>query len=204
MIITGIIEREIRKTGAFKDKLGDYAFSFSRTEQIDPARAETILRDLFKARTGMTMNQMREGLAEREKQIGEEQYDRAYQCALAVGTRIEQGDKITLNRAFAEQAEPLGRELDITDAGAKRLMKDAFKDTEGTDLYDWGKELEEWHFRPQIEAEKQAREKASREDGRSSSETGNDRKSRFSRAANRNSGDGETTTRRRSFNGPRP
>ena len=34
-------------------------------------------------------------------------------------------------------------ELGITDAGAKRLMKDEFKAAENRELYEWGKEMEE-------------------------------------------------------------
>ena len=69
MALTGIIEREIKKNGAFKEKLGDYAHAFSRTEHFVSAKAETVVRDLFKARTGMTMNQMREELMERVKTL---------------------------------------------------------------------------------------------------------------------------------------
>lgn len=164
--ITGILEREIKKNGAFKDKLGDYAYAFARTEKIDAAKAETVLRDLFKARTGQSMNQMREALAEREAKIAEPDRKLAYDFALAVGDMIEKGDKINFNRAFAHQGQELAIELGITDAGAKRLMKEEFKAVEGSELYDWGKELEEQFYRPQIEAEKQERSqsRASRRD----------------------------------------
>ena len=52
MAITGIIRREIQNSGSFKEKLGDYAHAFARTEKFDVMKAETIIRDLFKARTG--------------------------------------------------------------------------------------------------------------------------------------------------------
>ncbi|MEX0956369.1 MAG: hypothetical protein WDZ83_14310 [Rhizobiaceae bacterium] len=177
MGITGIIEREIRKSGAFKDKLGDYAFAFSRTEKIDTARADGTLRDLFKARTGQTMNQMREKLVEREEKLTADQTKLGYDYALAVGDMIEKGDKINFNRAFAHQGQELAKELDITDAGAKRIMKEEFKAAEGSDLYDWGKKLEDEFYRPQIEAEKE-------------------------RA--RDNGDGDGSTRSRSENGEGP
>jgi hypothetical protein len=200
MAITGILEREIRKNGAFKDKLGDYAFAFSRTEKMDPARAESTLRDQFKARTGQTMNQMREQLLEREEKLTPAQTKLGYDYALAVGEMIEKGDKINFNRAFAHQGQEMARELDITDAGGKRIMKDEFKAAEGSELYDWGKELEERFYRPQIEAEKQR----SRDNGdgnggsRSRSEDGDGPR----RSARRDSGDGEA--RRRTQSRPRP
>lgn len=159
MVITCIIEREIHKSGAFKEKLGDYAYAFARTEKFDVMKAETILRDLFKARTGMTMNDMREKLADREEKLSKQEKSLALEFAHAVGTMIHQGDKINFNRAYAHQAQQLAAELQITDAGAKRLMNDMFDAAEDRDLYEWGKEMEGQFYLPQIEAEKEQREK---------------------------------------------
>ena len=39
-------------------------------------------------------------------------------------------------------------------------MKEEFAAAEGRDLYEYGKEVEEKYYRPQIEAEKAARESA--------------------------------------------
>ncbi|MFG1342232.1 hypothetical protein [Xanthobacter autotrophicus] len=151
--ITAIIEREIQKTGAFKEKLGDYAYAFARTESFDAVKAETILRDLFKARTGQSMNQMREDFAAREEKLPASTRPLAYEYAAAVGPMIEEGTRITFNRAFAHQAQQLAGELGITDVGARRLMKEEFKAAEARELQDWGKELEEKFYRPQIEAD---------------------------------------------------
>lgn len=160
MAVTGIVEREIQKSGAFKEKLGDYAYAFARTEQFDVMKAESILRDLFKARTGQSMNDMRKELAEREEKLPQEKKGLALQYAEAVGTMIREGDKINFNRAYAHQAQGLASELQITDAGAKRLMKESFAAMDGLDLYEWGKELEGQFYKPQIEAEKEARERS--------------------------------------------
>lgn len=154
MSVTGIIEREILKSGSFKEKLSDYAYAFARTENFDAGKAETVLRDLFKARTGQSMNQIREELADREDKLTPKQKSMARDYAKAVGEMIKDGDKINFNRAFAHQAQQLAGELNITDAGAKRLMKDEFKAAEGKELYDWGKEMETQFYRPQVEAEK--------------------------------------------------
>lgn len=166
--LTGILEREIRKSGAFKDKLGDYAHAFARTERFDAMKAETILRDLFKERTGQSMNQMREALAEREKTITDDHRGAAYQRACEIGQMIEHGDKMSFNRAYANQASRLAREIGITDAAAKGLMKEEFKAVEGAELHDWGKELEEQFYRPQIEAEKQQRDASAERQNESS------------------------------------
>jgi hypothetical protein len=158
--IARIIHREIRKSGSFKDKLGDYANAFARTERFDATKANTIIRDLFRERYGQSMNQMREELSARDKKIGDELRAAAYQSACAIGERIETGDKISFFRAITTEAQSLGAEFGITDAAARRLMAEEFKAVEGTDLDKWGKELEERFYRPQIEAEKAEREQA--------------------------------------------
>lgn len=158
LAISGIIERHIHRIGAFKDPLSDYVSTFSRTWKIDPARAETILRDIFAARTGQSMNQMRAALQEREEKLTPEQKKMALDFALAVGQMIEEGDKISFHRAYAFQAQALAGELRITDAGAKRLMKEEFQAARGKDFYEWGKAIETEFYTPQIEAERQQRE----------------------------------------------
>ena len=158
--ICGIVKREIRKNGTFTDKLGDYAYAFARTENFDVGRAETILRDVFRVLNGQTMNQMREGLLKRVEKLTEAQKRTALDHAIATGNMIEQGDKIAFHRAYAHHGQTLADELDITDADAKRLIKDAFREAQGTDFYEWGKEIEEKFYRPQIEAEKQQRQEA--------------------------------------------
>jgi len=177
MAITAIIERKIKKSGAFKEKLGDYAFAIARTEKFEVGRAETILRDLFKARVGQSMNQMREELAEREEKLSPAQKRGAHDYAREVGEMIQTGDKISFYRAYAHFGQSLAQELGITDAGAKRLMKEEFQAAGQGDFYEWGKGLEEEFYRPQIEAEKQRRaEKTERESSRSRpTENGNGR-----------------------------
>lgn len=157
--LTGILEREIKVTGTFKEKLSDYAFAFSRTENFDAAKGETILRDLFKERTGQSMNQLREGLAERETKIGEEARELVADRIEAMGKAIREGDKMTFHRAYAQEAQVLAEDLGVTDAYAKRIMKEEFATRENGDLYQWGKELEDRYYRPQIEAEKAERQK---------------------------------------------
>jgi hypothetical protein len=161
--ITRIIEREIRKSGAFKDKLGDYAYAMARTEKIDAMKAESTIRDLFRVRTGQTMNQMREALAQREDKLPKDAGQKAYDHAMQIGHIVTEGDKVSFFRAYAYQAQELAADLGITDSGARALMRDNFKAAENRELADWGKELDEQYYRPQIEAEKEQREQAARE-----------------------------------------
>jgi hypothetical protein len=161
--ITGIIESEIRESGSFKDKLGDYSYAFARSQSFDAVKSETIIRDLFKERTGQTMNQMREGLAAREEAVTDDHRAKAYSQACGIGDVMEQGVKVTFNRAFAQQAQQLASEIGVTDACAKRLMREEFAAAEESELADWGKELDETVYRPQIDAEKNERTAAREE-----------------------------------------
>lgn len=162
MAITGIIETEIKKSGTFREKLGDYAHAFARTEKFDSVKAETTLRDLFKARTGQSMNEMREQLMEREKSLADTDPELVKDITRQIGPMIKEGDKMTFYRAYDHQASRLAGELGITNTGAKKLMTETFRQEAGSELYDWGKGLEAKYYRPQIDAEKQSQEKPTR------------------------------------------
>jgi len=156
--LAGVVEREIRKSGSFKEKLGDYAHAFSRTEKFDPMKAETIIRDQFRARYGETMNQMREGLMGREQKLDKSAVEAAIAHARDVGRLIKEGETMPFYRAYDDRAVQLARELKITESGAKTLMKDSFREQEGKELYDWGKAIEKEFHTSKMEAEKAERE----------------------------------------------
>ena len=165
MAITGVIERRIKETGKFKDCQNDFSNAYARTERFDAMKANSIIRDLFKIRTGVTMNQMREALMEREKALFDREKNpaalekqKAYMAANEVGKMIKEGDKISFHRAFAYEAAQLATELNITDVGAKKLINESFKETEKREFREWGKELDDKFYRPQIEAEKHQRQ----------------------------------------------
>lgn len=165
MVLTGIIERRILETGAFKDPLSDFANAFARTERFDAMKADSILRDLFRSRTGMTMNQMREMLMDSERKLfdreqnpAEAQRQKAYMAANETARMVKEGTKMSFHRAFAHQAAGLARDLNITDAGAKKFIKEVFAETENQSFHDYGKTLDEKYFRPQIKAEQKQRQ----------------------------------------------
>ena len=61
--ICGILHREIHRSGSFIEKLETYAFAVSRTEKgINAAKADTILRDIFKGLFGQSLDQLRKQL----------------------------------------------------------------------------------------------------------------------------------------------
>jgi len=161
MAVTGVIERRILETGSFVDTLNDYSNALARTERFDAVKADTIIRDLFKARTGMTMNEMREQLMEREAALfdreanpAEQERQKAYQAAMEAGAMVQTGDKLTFHRALNFEAVNLAQDLDITHVGAKKLIEQSFEETEGRPLKEWGQELDDKYYRPQIEAMK--------------------------------------------------
>lgn len=157
MAITRIIEREILKTGTFKDKLGDYAYAFARSQRMDAQRAENVLRDLYKERTDQTMNQTREALMKREEALGPDDRAHGYEHAVRIGEQVEHGNKIAFSRAYSTEAQSMARDLGVTDSFARRVMAEEFEAAENLQLAEWGKELDVQHFKPQIEAEKAER-----------------------------------------------
>jgi hypothetical protein len=157
--ITGIIEREIQKSGTFKEKLHDFSFAYARTERFDQMKAETIIRDLFKERVGQTMNQMREKLKANEDALTPQQKLEAVRYARAIEPMIRDGDKISFRRAYAHQAGEMASSLNITESGAKRHMSESFQAQHGKDLIEWGKELDNQYYRPQIDAQKRGQDR---------------------------------------------
>jgi hypothetical protein len=188
LALTHILEREIQRSGAFKDKLGDYAYAFARSERFDAVKAESVLRDLFKERTGQTMNQMREGYVEVQEKLTEDQRRVGYDFAAAVGDLMENGAKMSFGRAVAHQSQQMAAELGITDAAARSIMAEEFEAVEQQSLWDWGKQLDQDIYRPQIEAEKEERAQAKTRSPEASGETGSERRARSSAPRTRTRG----------------
>jgi len=123
-------------------------------------KGETIIRDQFKSRYGETMNQMREGLADRETGLSRADRDGAVNYAQMIGPLISEGDTMPFYRAFDTVGGALAEKLNITEVGAKKLMKEAFQEAEGRDLYEVSKALEKEHHLPKREAEQAVRQQA--------------------------------------------
>ena len=137
MAITKIIEREIYRSGSFKNKLQDYAYAMARSENMDTRKLESTVRDLFKVRTGQTMNQLRESLKAREETHPDNLQDMALIHAHEIEVGMAGGDKIAFHRSVAEKAQSLADELGVTDNHAKKLMIDAFTAQQGDDGVSW-------------------------------------------------------------------
>lgn len=156
---TDLIRSEIHYSGTFKENLSDLSYAFARTEKFDVSRADNTLRDIFKLKNGQTMNEMREDLMEREAnlELDDQTTELIKEKTRKIGPAIKDGNKVTFHRAYTQKAEELATDLGITNAGARRLMTETFRQETNGELYDWGKEMEDKYYRPQIEAEAQER-----------------------------------------------
>ena len=155
--LAAVLERGIRKSGSFHEKLTDYAFAFARSERFDQMRGETIIRDLFKARYEMTMNQMREDFIAREQDVRGMAQEDALQHAKTIPVMIQDGDTMPFYQAFDRAALNMAGQHNVTELAAKTMMKEAFERAESRDLYDVGKEAEQQFHLPKRDAEQAAR-----------------------------------------------
>lgn len=156
--VVKIMRRGIRKNGKFREKLTDYSHAFARGEKFDAMKAEIIIRDQFKAQYGKTMNQMRLALKERQENLPETADRDALEYARMIEPLIRDGDTMPFYRAYDYVGGALAEKLDITETGAKELMKTAYREIEGRELYEFGKALEKRFSVPERDAEQQARE----------------------------------------------
>lgn len=151
--IAGIIHSEIKTSGSFREKLTDYAHAFARGERFDALRGEASLRDVYSGRYDQSMNQTREALMAVEKALPEAATAKALTAAENVATLIQEGPTRPFYQAYDAASVTLAQDLGITQKGAKTLMNDAFQASQGRDLYEHGKEIEEAYHKPVREAE---------------------------------------------------
>ncbi|WP_371157011.1 hypothetical protein [Jannaschia sp. 2305UL9-9] len=151
MNLANVIDRHIHKTGSFREPLTDYAHAFARSEKFDAMKGETIIRDVYAAQFGRTMNATREALIEREKNLPESTPELALTSARQTLEAISTGETEPFYRAYDREGSALARSLSITENAAKTLMSESYRAVEGRELYDTGKELEEKYHRPRID-----------------------------------------------------
>ncbi len=120
-------------------------------------KGEVIIRDQFKARFGQSMNQMRLGLKEREANIDLPGHELAIDHARTIEPLIKDGQTMPFYQAFDHAGCTLAEKLNITEVGAKNLMKDSYSKIEGRELYEVGKALEAQYHTPKRDIERQER-----------------------------------------------
>ena len=127
--VASIINRQIQKTGSFREALTDYAHAFSRSEKFDAAKGEVIIRDVFTAQYGQTMNALRETLLNNERTLPESARESAIQSARQILHSIAQGETEPFFKAYDRESNKLAQELNITESGAKKIMVESYRPT---------------------------------------------------------------------------
>ena len=158
--VASIINRHIQKTGSFREALTDYAHAFARSEKFDAMKGEVIIRDVYTAQFGHTMNTAREALLKNEKNLPETAREQAIDAARRTLDSIAQSETEPFYRAYDREGRSLARTLNITESAAKHLMVENYRVIEGRELYETGKELEQQHHKPKVDEARQEREKA--------------------------------------------
>ncbi|WP_187432188.1 hypothetical protein ROLI_013160 [Roseobacter fucihabitans] len=138
-------------------RVAEYAHAYARNERFDAMRAEKIIRDIYIAIRGQSMNQTREGLKAAEDNLPDIARTRALECAESIGGLIQKAPTQPFYKAYDRAAVTLAGEFGITQVGAKELMKDVFEQHNGKELYAHGKQLEEQFHVPVREAARNAR-----------------------------------------------
>ncbi len=156
--ITGIIRRELEKSGSFIEPLTDYARTFAGRNAVDASKQEMILRDMYAARYGETLNKTREALLERDARVREVGQDRALHHARTIEGMIKDGPTMPFYQALDKAAIAMARKHQITESGAKSMMKESFEAAEGKPLYDHGKDVEARYHAPVRKAERATRQ----------------------------------------------
>lgn len=157
--IAGIINREIHRSGSFITTLGKYATAFETDRKFNKDRAEVILRDIYSARYGESMNKTREGLLNKEAAIRDTIQPQALHHARSIGDMIASGPTMPFYQTADIAGTTMARAHSITESGAKKMMAEAFERADGPSLREYGKELEEKHHTPVREAARAARKR---------------------------------------------
>jgi len=151
--IADILHGEIQRSGSFIEKLTDYSHAFARNEKFDALRGEKIIRDVYTAAQGQSMNQTREALLAAGQNLPEHAQARILRCAQSIESLIQAAPTQPFYQAYDRAAVTLANEFGVTQVAAKALMKDSFEQHHSKDLYAHGKEIEEAYHKPVREAE---------------------------------------------------
>ncbi|MEO1143146.1 MAG: hypothetical protein AAFW66_12515, partial [Pseudomonadota bacterium] len=142
-MLAAIIKREIEHSGRFKDKLANYADAYARTDgNISAYAAEEIIREQFRNNWGHDMKDHLDALNQREASLTEQERKKGVEHADRTLTGIRE-DGLRWWRAQDREARSMATHYNITEAGAKRIMKEEFKRERGQDLYDVAKTVEQ-------------------------------------------------------------
>lgn len=158
-VLGGICEREIRRSGSFKTVRNSSCLMLSTAGRMNYMQAESAINDIFKERTGMTMNVMREGLKARLAELNTEQKQQIGEQVSQIEPMMQDGKLLRFSRVLSHVSSEIAKELNVTELGVANIMRDEFEAANnGKDFVEWGKELDKKIYQPQVEELKEARE----------------------------------------------
>lgn len=143
-----ILQSGIQKDGSFFQPLKMEAKSFAKAEDIDDLYAEAILRDAYKAICGKTLFATRTELLEREASWPKDANSAALEGIQAVKRMIVEAETMSAFQAMDQVSHTIAKTLEITENGAKRMMAATFEQTQGGELHEHLKTLEQTHHVP--------------------------------------------------------
>ena len=164
--IAGILHREIHRSGSFFRKLEAYTRTYAGRDKINASREETILRDIYAARYGETLNETRERLLKAEEDLRQSGDNIALKMAYTIPALIED-NKLPFYLAPDQAARSFAYQRGISESGAKKMMAEAFEQSQDRSLYEYGKELEAKYAAPVRKADHDAKTVERRERARS-------------------------------------
>ncbi|GAA6207893.1 hypothetical protein NBRC116601_11860 [Cognatishimia sp. WU-CL00825] len=153
-----VIHAGIWKDGDFFERLKKYSEAFADTQKFDEKRAEIIIRDVYTAYHGHSMNALREELRNNRAALQEAGEDVAQPHVQAVKHHIKDGKTMSYGAALDTQAVAMSRRFRITENTAMSMMHESNERETGRSLSEIGKELENQYHRPVRDAERAARQ----------------------------------------------
>jgi hypothetical protein len=155
--LAALLHTEIHQSGTFREALTDFSHAFARGEKFDAMRGEAIVRDVYGGRYDQTLNATREALQKAQENLPVTALAQVLAAADSIIPMIKEGPTRPFYHAYDVAAVTLSRDLGITQAGAKSLMKEAYQAQYGQELYAVGKAVEKEVHTPVREAEIAAR-----------------------------------------------
>ncbi|MGH1464137.1 MAG: hypothetical protein ACRBBQ_02135 [Cognatishimia sp.] len=153
----GVMHAGIWKDGDFFKRLKKHSEAFADTQKFDEKRAEIIIRDIYTAYHGHSMNALREELRNSHTVLQEASEDVAQPHVQAVKHHIKDGKTMSYAAALDTQAVAMSRRFRITENAAIAMMHESNERETGRNLTEIGKELEGQYHKPVREAERAAR-----------------------------------------------
>ena len=159
-MISHIMAREIQKNGSFSDKLDDYSYAYSKSQdRVTAEKANGYIRAQFQVDHGQTMKDMMDKLRAKEEKLDEHSLGLARNFAHCIEKEMKAGD-VPFYLAYDNQGRKFAEQFGVTERKAKSLIKTSFEDNSEHDFYNYHKGIEKIHYKSEPRAETQEQQRA--------------------------------------------